>query len=108
MSTNKFKDLTLDELAAMKADLEGAMNAALQQKRREALKQIQSIVQEFNLSYEDVVAVIRTTTVRGKAPAIYRNPDNPRQTWSGKGEAPAWFVTASDKDALLIPGAVPT
>lgn len=33
----------------------------------------------------------------------YRNPDNPEQTWTGKGRAPAWFVEyAGDKSDLLI------
>jgi len=107
MTKSNFKDLTLEELAAMKSELDNAMNAALEKKRQDALLQIQKIVQEFNLNYEDVVAVIRTTTVRGKAPAIYRNPDNNRQTWSGKGDAPAWYALAKDKSALIIPGAIP-
>lgn len=28
------------------------------------------------------------------APAKYRNPDNPEQTWSGRGRRPEWFKAA--------------
>lgn len=104
-SIESFKDLPLEELQAMQEKLKGFVNRRLENKKKEALQQIQGIVRLHDLSYEEVVAVIRTTTKRGKAPAIYRNPKNPRQTWSGKGEAPAWYSTAADKEALRIPGA---
>ena len=27
----------------------------------------------------------------------YRNPDNPEQTWTGKGMRPGWFVAAQER-----------
>ena len=27
----------------------------------------------------------------------YRNPDNPEQTWTGKGTRPGWFVAAQER-----------
>jgi len=77
----------------------------LEAKKQEALDQIKKIATEHDLTYEEVVQVIRTTTRRGKAPALYRNPDNPRQTWSGKGDAPKWFTDHPDPEKLRIPGA---
>lgn len=100
-----FKDLSLEEMLKKQKELELFIQKRMEMKKKEALQQIQAIVRQHELSYEEVVAVIRTTTRRGKAPAIYRNPSNPRQTWSGKGEAPAWYVQAKDKEALRIPGA---
>ena len=100
-----FKDLPLEELQVMQDKLKGFVQRRLENKKNEALQQIQNIVRLHQLTYEEVVAVIRTQTVRGKAPAIYRNPENPRQTWSGKGDAPAWYVMAKDKVTLRIPGA---
>jgi DNA-binding protein H-NS len=99
-----FKDLSLDEMLKKQKELETFIAKRLEMKKKEALHQIQTIVRQHELSYEEVVAVIRTTTRRGKAPAIYRNPTNPRQTWSGKGEPPSWYVNAKDKEALRIPG----
>lgn len=100
--TVDFKDLSLEELKAAQEKLTAYLNRSLENKKKEALQQIQLIVRQHGLSYEEVVAAIRTTTRRGKAVAIYRNPENNRQTWSGKGEAPAWYVNAKDKDALKI------
>lgn len=67
--------------------------------------QIRNLTIEHDLNYEEVCAVVRTSTKRGKAPALYRNPDKPRQTWSGKGEAPDWFKNHPDPESLRIPGA---
>lgn len=100
-----FKDLSLEEMLKKQKELEAFIAKRMEMKKKEVLNQIKELVRQHDLTYDEVVAVIRTQTVRGKAPAIYRNPENPRQTWSGKGDPPAWYVTAKDKEALRIPGA---
>ena len=49
----------------------------------------------------------RTGTVR-KVPPKYRNPENPEQTWTGRGKAPLWIVALIDsgetrEDLLITP-----
>lgn len=95
--------LSTEELLKMEADLKAFLEERRKTARKEALDKIREIALEHNLSYDEIVAAIRTTTKRGKAPAIYRNPDRPKQTWSGKGEPPAWYTNAKDKEALRIP-----
>jgi DNA-binding protein H-NS len=102
--TDPFKEMSLEQLAEAQEKLTEYLARSMQSKKREALQQIQEIVKLHSLSYEEVVSAIRTTTKRGKAVAIYRNPENIRQTWSGKGEAPNWYTNAKDKNALKIPG----
>jgi len=105
--SNTFPDMSgasLEELKAMQDRLAKYLDRRLQTKKQEALDQIKRLTQEYELTYEEVVSVVRTTTKRGKAPAIYRNPDNNRQTWSGKGEPPDWYKAAPDPKKLLIPG----
>lgn len=104
MAILDFKQLSLTELETMQVKLHSHLETLLDRKRREALTQIQTLIREHGLTYDEVVLAARTAAKRGKAPAIYRNPENPRQTWSGKGEAPEWFEQAADKDALRIPG----
>jgi DNA-binding protein H-NS len=51
---------------------------------------------------------------RGPKSAVapkYRNPENPAQTWSGRGKRPLWFSEALKKkgataDSMLIGGSV--
>lgn len=108
MAKNEFpdlKDASLEDIQAQIEKLRGYAKRRMDAKKREALGQIRELVQANDLSYEEVIQVIRTATRRGKAPAIYRNPENPRQTWSGKGDAPDWFKNAADPESLRIPGA---
>ncbi|HET9048016.1 MAG TPA: H-NS histone family protein [Chiayiivirga sp.] len=41
-----------------------------------------------------------------KVPAKYQNPDNPKETWTGRGRSPLWFAALIDagksRDDLLI------
>jgi DNA-binding protein H-NS len=104
-SIDDFKDLPLEEIEEMQSKLQSFVSKQKDKKKREALNQIKQLVQQHELSFEEVTQFIRTAAKRGKAPAIYQNPAKPRQTWSGKGEPPQWFVEASDKEALRIPGA---
>ena len=43
---------------------------------------------------------------KSKLAAKYRNPDDPNQTWVGRGKAPNWFTAQQDKgttkEAMLI------
>jgi DNA-binding protein H-NS len=98
-------DASLEELQAMQGKLSTLIERRLEASKMEALDKIKRLAKEYDLTYDEVVAAIRTATKRGKAPPIYRNPDNPRQTWSGKGEAPGWFQKHPDPESLRIPGA---
>jgi DNA-binding protein H-NS len=99
------KSASLEELQEMQNKLSKFIERRLESRKQEALDQIKRLAREYELSFDEVVAAIRTSTKRGKAPAIYRNPKNPRQTWSGKGDAPDWFRNHKDPESLRIPGA---
>lgn len=38
---------------------------------------------------------------RGKVAPKYRNPNNPRETWTGRGRKPLWVVAALDSGKKL-------
>lgn len=105
LDLDDFKDLPLDELQAMQEKLMGFVEKRKQNHKKEALDQIKNLVAEYELSFDEVVQAIRISAKRRKAPPLYRNPARPRQTWSGKGEPPEWYVKAKDKESLRIPGA---
>lgn len=48
----------------------------------------------------------RSSSAGRKVAPKYRNPDNPEQTWTGRGKAPLWFVAATEagrsRDDMLI------
>ena len=95
-------NLPLDDLLALQQSVSSAVEKQREAKKQEVLAQIQNLVKQYDLPFEDVVRAIRGHAKRGKAPAIYRDPDNPRKTWSGKGEAPDWFRKCKDPNSLRI------
>ncbi len=50
--------------------------------------------------------------LRGPVPPKYRNPQNPAETWAGRGLRPKWLTTAmkggKSADDFLIRGAAPS
>lgn len=44
----------------------------------------------------------KTSSLKGqKVPAKYRNPENPEQTWTGRGQKPLWIVPLLDAGRSL-------
>jgi DNA-binding protein H-NS len=103
LDLNQFKELPLEQLQDMMSKVQGLVDKRMEAKKKEALRKIRDIVKDQELSFDEVVNAIRTSAKRGKAPPIYRNPEKPRQTWSGKGEAPDWYSTNPDPESLRIP-----
>lgn len=90
--------LGTDELLDMKSELEAVIRQRKEEDRKAVLKQIRAIAAEVGYTLEDLLA----KDVTGKKASNkhkagvpkYRNPDNPSQTWTGKGHRPRWFVAA--------------
>lgn len=90
MNLEKF---TLDELKALKKDVDRAIADFQKKKRSEAMKEIQAVAKKHGLSVDDIVGG-KPKGKTSKAAPKYRNPDNAEETWSGRGRQPAWFKSA--------------
>lgn len=109
---------SLKELQALKADVERAIAAkrAVEPKVRQ---QLLELAQAAGFDARDLLGPkprakrLQMRAARGPAkkahkgakPAKYRDPADPKRTWSGYGHAPKWFRTATrtqPREALLI------
>ena len=91
--------------------------------RKKALGIIVSIANEYGLDVPEVVAALNTSApkqIRGKESVNkippskikkvigqprkvlpkYSNPQNPEETWTGRGKSPAWVASLRDNDKL--------
>lgn len=100
--TQPIKNMALEELLEMEKTIQQQIAQQRDARRKDILNQIADLVRQYNLTYDEVVKTIRGSAKRGKAPAMYRNPANPRQTWSGKGNPPQWFKQAPNPNLLRI------
>ena len=87
-------NMSRDELQKLSRDVERSLATVDQRRRADARAAAEKAVREHGFSLQDVLGKKKEGGSK-KNPPKYRNPDEPTQTWSGRGRQPAWI-----KDAL--------
>lgn len=98
------------ELQALIKSAEAQMQSARKNHIQEVRTKVDALLRGAGLTLDEVYP--RRGGQGGKGPKAavapkYRNPENPAQTWSGRGKRPLWFSDALKKkgvtaDSLLI------
>ena len=96
-----------EDLLDLRAKVDEALST-LEEREREAARQAaEEAARQHGFSLTDLGFAAgggrgrkRAKAAGGKNPPRYRNPDNPSQTWSGRGRQPQWF---KDAEAAGIP-----
>lgn len=93
------KAMSRRELSQLKEDVVKALKDAEVRERKEALMAAEKAAAEFGFSLSELSGDGRKRgSAKGsKADPKYRNPDNPDQTWSGRGRKPQWIHDALAK-----------
>ena len=90
-------ELMLEELVSLRTDLE----ERIKQKQKEQKKDIYSkmLTMAKAAGFDSVEAFMASQKGRNprsdkgvRLPPRYMNPDNPKNTWSGKGRKPGWVI----------------
>ena len=78
--------MTRAELQALRKDIEKAEKDLAAKEKKAALAAAEAAAREHGYSLSDLTG--------GAAPSVprYRNPDNPEQTWTGRGRKPKWVI----------------
>lgn len=96
--------LSLSELKALQNKVAKAIDSFEERRRKEALAAAEATVKEFGFSLSDIVSQTKKSSL-ARSPK-YQHPEDPTQTWSGRGRKPQWFKDAEERgipaDALLI------
>ena len=94
LELEKMSDAELGELAAAVAQEQERRQEAA---RKAALAQIKELAAGLGMTVKDLLASQGKRGAGPKGEPKYRNPDNPEQTWTGKGTRPGWFVAAQER-----------
>ena len=101
MKPTDFSRLSVDELLSVR----DIINEILSTKIGEERRNLELRIAELNRADQARDSFSKP----GKIPAKYQNPDNPDETWAGRGKTPRWLAAALKKgrkrDDFLI-GAV--
>lgn len=82
------------ELIELKSEIDVAIENAETRERQEALKAAEEAAAKFGFSLDEIAGNGRAMPKKSKAAAKYRNPENPKETWSGRGRKPRWVHDA--------------
>ncbi|GAB3788116.1 H-NS histone family protein [Dyella agri] len=108
--------LSPSELQALIKSAEAQMDSARKNHIKEARAKIDAVLASAGLTLSEVYPTRGggkgVKGPKGTVAPKYRNPENPAQTWSGRGKHPVWFNEALKKkgvtaESLLIAGATP-
>jgi DNA-binding protein H-NS len=74
----------------------------LEQASKPGIAQLQAVIARYGLTPADIETALKlsgTSRIKRGVPRgtrlqpKYRNPDNPKQTWAGRGLKPVWMVS---------------
>lgn len=86
------------ELANMMANVQRALKEKQNSKRREVLTKIREMAASIGVGIEVIESEKPVTGKRGgKVAPKYRNPNDPEQTWTGRGMKPRWLQGLMDQ-----------
>ncbi len=79
---------------------------------KDVARTIQTLAKDHMMETSEVLELVREAIeryplkgkrggTRGIVPPKYRNPDNPAETWTGRGRKPRWVVAALEKGLTL-------
>lgn len=86
-------DMSDAELIALRADIDKELARKAVQKKADAKRALELTAKEHGFTLQELLA---SKTAGGKAPSVakFANPENPAQTWTGKGRQPTWYKDA--------------
>ncbi|WP_050527096.1 H-NS histone family protein [Pseudorhodobacter aquimaris] len=86
-------NLSLKELRDLQAQVAKAITTFETRKKKDALNELEERARTLGFSLAELTGA---PTPRKRTPAEpkYANPDNPSETWSGRGRKPRWFKAA--------------
>lgn len=94
MAAIDISQLSGDELRTLGAEIAARIQQIEAEAREAGLRKIEEIAATHGLSAREIAERFGRGRRRRKpaAPPMYRNPENPEQTWTGRGRKPSWVL----------------
>ena len=100
MKHDDLKNLSAEQLQDLVIHAQKLLNKYEEDKRKKIIKEIQDLAASADLSVE---IKPESKTPKGKTKGIikFRNPEDPRETWTGRGKRPKWLTDKLDSGRHL-------
>lgn len=86
--------LTLEELKKLHKEIERAIASFEARRLAAARSELEARAKELGVNLKEVLDVPGKAARRSPVQVKYRNPNNPDETWAGRGRKPSWLVAA--------------
>lgn len=97
-----FDTLSRDELVKLISDAEKALKTLEARRKAEAKRAAEKAAQDYGFTLDDVVSGNSGKGTKGsKGAPKYAHPENPAQTWTGRGRQPNWVKAALESGTSL-------
>ncbi len=108
MADIDLNSMSLDDLKKLQKDVNKAIDGYEDKQRKAALGAVEAAAREMGFTLVELMGMPGKKT-KSVSPAKYRHPENPEQTWTGRGRQPDWMKDALEngqsKDEFLISSA---
>jgi DNA-binding protein H-NS len=84
-----FKSMSVEKLSRLKEQVDAALAVKVSEQRRELQAELTKLSR-----FEGTGSRLKFGTGRGRVAPKYRNPDDPAETWAGRGLRPRWLAAA--------------
>ncbi|MFP4155733.1 MAG: H-NS family nucleoid-associated regulatory protein [Halothiobacillaceae bacterium] len=99
MSQVDLSQMSADELKELMEQAENSLRERHQRRIMELRKEAEELAREMGMAVGEVFGVDggRGPAQKSKLPPKFMNPNNPKQTWTGRGKRPRWLAEALER-----------
>ena len=92
--------MSRNDLLKLKSDIEKALANLEVKHKADAKKALEEAAKKFGFTVDELVGKAKGAP-RSKGAPKFKNPADPKQTWSGRGRQPAWIKDGLAKGKKL-------
>lgn len=97
--------MSLAAVRDLQTSVAKALSAFEARQKAEAREKVEMLAKDLGFTSAELAELEEPKRKRAPSTKIYRHPENPTLTWSGRGRKPGWFAAhvdaGKDPDALL-------
>lgn len=86
--------LSIEEMEILAKDIETEITNRRQAERERVLEQMRELAASIGTTPEDLFRRTGRVVEKAVVAVKYRHPNNPSQTWTGRGKRPQWVTDA--------------
>ena len=91
--------LSKRELQGLSKDIDKELKRREVEDKKNILLQMKELAASVGMTVEEIIE--NTPQKKTKGEPKYRNPDDPTQTWTGRGKRPGWLNEQLDRGKTL-------